>query len=222
MVNPVFKYILLVSILLIFIQIQTGYSQNTYISDIHAYIESDSLKIEIACEDFFRGKPKKALLAGIPASVEFEIRIVNERNKTVATTLQVYQITYEVWEEYFHVRQNQKRGYHFTSYEKLLHHFRQISNITIAPESAFKNEKYKLIIEFRMLTLIKAKNHQLRKWIEETTQTEEDLPSENRTTGFKVNLNRLISVFTDKSAQHESVEFVYKSQYFTVQQLETR
>jgi len=206
----------------LFITFSATYAQNFNISKIHPYIYKDSLKLQISCKNVFDKKIKKALFAGIPLSIEIKILLTDNNTKVILNQNIHFVISYEVWEEDFYLTGNNFSNLQFSSMESLNDYFVEIDNISLIPLNKIEGEKHQIEIHTKLMILTSTRNKQLKRWLEETTQTEEELPSQNRSTGFKLNLNQFISLFMDKNSMPDEYIEIFYSGPFSIQNLENR
>jgi hypothetical protein len=62
-------------------------------------------------------------------------------------------------------------------------------------------------------------SQQLKWWIENSDQTEEELASRERSTGFKLNINQLVQMFFSREETEETYMVKKTSDYFTLSEL---
>ena len=199
----------------------TIYAQNYTVNNIQPYIKNDSLNIELSCNNLFTGNSKKALLAGIPLSFELNI-ILKDKNRTHIKTNVTFLINYEVWEEYYFIVGNTASKIKFNSLMEIISWFNKVKIVNLLPVKEASSVEYKIEVHSNLIILSQKQNNQLNKWLRQASQTEEELPSQNRSVGFKLNLNKFIRVFIEGSKQPEEFSGVFYSKSFKIGELEEK
>ncbi|MCB0293068.1 MAG: hypothetical protein KDH97_22635, partial [Calditrichaeota bacterium] len=78
------------------------------------------------------------------------------------------------------------------------------------------DKTWKVQLHLKVILLSRTQGDKLKEWLLGANETEENLPSQERDTGFKLNLNRLVSLFFNKSEVRASYEGRQKSPAFRV------
>ena len=166
------------------------------LTHIRTYRMNDSLMVEFSCQNLIENEIRKSLLAGLPLIVHLTFHLLDEGKQEVLAKQAVYRVSYDVWEEFFSVQNEKGDSRQFQLLKNLQDWFGKINGIALAPLSRLNPEQeYRIKIDSRVLVLTRQQSQQLKWWMQSGDQLEEDLPSQERSTGFKLNLNRVVQLF---------------------------
>lgn len=168
------------------------------IRDIQPYIQNDSLKCRYRVPALFSGAVEQTLLSGLPVLIEEHYQYFNRDDQPLAAAIQKYSIRYDIWEDIF-ILEGANIQRTFPSIDSLTVWWnpRQDVFVTAAPQTASSVASY-IRIDLRIILLGRSQSEQLKDWILNSQETEERLPTQDRNTGFTLNLNRLLSWFFRK------------------------
>ncbi len=172
------------------------YAQDFQLSEIRPRLSHDTLTVEISCHNLFENQIRKTLLAGLPLVMDFSLRLMNTQRQAVVIRSEQAGLTYDVWEEIFRVSGMEKMPVQFQTLEQLIKRFSDLPPIVLAPVSQLSSDdSYQVQVELKVVLLSQKQSRQLKDWLESSETTEEDLPSQDRSTGFRLNLNRMVQMF---------------------------
>jgi len=192
------KYICFSLIFAVWIPL-VSFAQSYRLTHIRPYKTDDSLMVEFSCQNLIENKIRKSLLAGLPLIVNLTFHLVDSGEWEVSAKRTVYQVSYDVWEEYFSVQGEKGASRRFQLLKDLQDWFGKITGIALAPLSRLQKEReYRIKIDSRVIVLTRKQSQQLKWWMQGGDQLEEDLPSQERSTGFKLNLNRVVQLFISR------------------------
>jgi hypothetical protein len=80
-------------------------------------------------------------------------------------------------------------------------------------------EEYRIDVESHLTLLTRKQSRRLSDWIQTGEQTEEDLPSDERDTGFRLNLNNLVQFFMGEKDKPEEFFLEASSEKFRLNDL---
>lgn len=206
-------------LLLIFLLLFTGaYMPSRQSPDITVapLLENDSLMCEISCPELIIGDVRQTLLSGLPVLLEFIPEITVGETATRRLPSFKYRLTYDIWEDRYRVEGKAQEKY-FTSLEDLQNYWAPLKNLFLVPTGQFApEEKILLDIRLKVTLLTRNQGEKLKDWISNAHETEENRPTLDRDTGFKLNLNRFISLFFNKSDVDENYQSRTQSPAFTL------
>lgn len=181
---------------LFFLQTTLLVGQDYRINNVLPYLKNDSIKIDLSVQNLFEGEIRKTLLTGIPIMIEFQFQLKAEDQTLVTSYSRICKITYDVWEEYFQLlclEENEKK---FQKIEEVVMWFNQIEGINLASvEILSLDKKYSVQVRSLVTLMSRKQSEQIKWWIQNSEQTEEDKASQERSTGFRLNLNKLVQLF---------------------------
>ena len=195
-------------------------AQNYKISEIHPYLSNDSLNVKISFRRLFDDKVRKALLAGLPMVLEISTDLLDSQRQIVHSKNVNGKINYDVWEEYFSLdglSKDRRRIQTLSGMKSLFENF-PITGLASA-KTLDVNTIYLLNVKTRLIVLTRKQSRQLWARIQNSEQTEEELPSQERSTGFKLNLNRVVQLFVSGGKNQEEYSADALSKNFRLSEL---
>lgn len=168
----------------------------------------------------FGEKVRKPLLAGIPILVQMKLNLTDsELRVTQNKDLEIH-IFYNIWEENFQITTSQNVTKRIQTFEELQKWFRQIYGIYFTrSQKLFDKESYQIKAKSKISILTRKQSKQLQWWMQNSDPTEEDSPSKERSTGFRLNLNRVIQMFFSSDKESEDFYATGQSAKFTLSEL---
>ncbi len=169
------------------------------LSDLHLSGSPDEITVRFACRNLFLPPIKKSLLAGLPVLAEFNLQLIDLKNQPVLERRFTVKIHYDVWEELFSLQLPEDRTATWKDFSRLDQWFRAVQfslplNRTDLSEKAF----YRVRISARVVVLTRQQKEELKWWMQNSETTEEETAAQERSTGFRLNLNRIIQLFLEK------------------------
>lgn len=203
-----------------FLPISPTLAQNKPSISVHPYLKNDSLKLEIHFTNLFEGNIKKTLLAGLPILFEVNLKMLDSDNRTVHSKEMNGRITYDVWEELFKIEGFDSGGKPLQELDDVKQFFNHHLKTALMPkEYLMSAEVYRVTAESQLTLLTRKQSRELEDWIKSSDQTEEDLPSQERDTGFRLNLNQVVHFFMGKQDEQEKYIFEASSAQFRLSDL---
>jgi len=194
--------------------------QDYQITQIIPYLSEDSLKVDLIGENIFQKKILQTLLAGIPLDIEIRLSLLDQEKRKLSQRKFNCKVSYDVWEEHFWLLDFHQKTIDFSELADLQNWSRTINSLGIVKQNFLSTQvRYMTEVEMRIVILGRKENQQLKWWIENSDQTEEDLASRERSTGFKLNLNQLVQMFFSREKTDETFVFNHSSGYFKISEL---
>jgi hypothetical protein len=156
------------------------------------------LAVSVQLADLFSPKIANTIRSGLPAVVRFDFRLIEEPNREVRQVTRSLRILYDVWSERYHVTANgqEQIATTFTEMEKICAGFEDAKFFPLAP--LVPQKTYRVRLQVAVIPISAKQDQQLRDWLEASDATEESVPGEDRATGFRLNLSKLVSFFWGK------------------------
>lgn len=194
--------------------------QGYQITQVIPYLAEDSLKVDLSVENIFQEKILQTLLAGIPLDIGIKLRLLDQEQNEVSQRGFNCKVTYDVWEEHFWLHDYQQNTINFNELEALQTWSKTINNLGLVSQNILLlQDRYIINVEMRIVVLGALENQQLKWWIENSDQTEEDVASRERSTGFRLNLNQLVQMFFSQEKSDETFVITQSSGFFTLSEL---
>lgn len=205
---------------LILVYLLPGHPQDYRITTVLPYLHDDSLAVAVTLKNFPEGKIRKTLLAGIPLDLGLSLSLLNSAQQAVDVRNYTGKILYDVWEEHFQIKGLGKNNPGFNSLDQLEKWFADLSDLTLIPASRIKDDEfYQVKVHMNVVILGKKQGQELSSWLRKSDQTEEDIGTEERSTGFRLNLNQLIQIFFSGEDKQEIFQATALSAKFSLKDL---
>lgn len=189
------------------------------VSDIRPFVRGDSLMCGFTAPGLFDGAIGETLLSGLPVLIELSAALEGGNGATQALPLRKYRLSYDIWEDQF-LLESARRQRRFANIEALKQWWNPRDSLALLPLKRLEGEKiWKVQLHLKVILLSRTQGDKLKEWLLGANETEENLPSQERDTGFKLNLNRLVSLFFNKSEVRASYEARQNSAEFRVAEL---
>ena len=186
------------------------------IRDIQPAIQGDSLVCSFASPALFSGKIKQTLFSGLPVLIELRSTLVSDSGPGGISPLMKYRLTYDIWEDQFLASATTV----FASFTDLENWWNPRENLSLLPVPQVESgNTFKIDVYLRIILLTRTQGEKLKDWILNPQETEENFPAFDRDTGFKLNLNQVVSFFFSKSDVIESFEARESSARFTLDEI---
>jgi hypothetical protein len=195
-------------------------AQNHEIEQVLPYLSQDSLKVDITVRGFLEDQILKTLLAGLPLNIGVELRLIDQNQKEVLKNQYLGKINYDVWEERFRVIDFSGVARDFELLEEVKTWSRNIKQLALMPQSKIDvAASYQVIAKLEVLLITRKQNQQLKWWLGKSDPTEEEIASEERSTGFRLNLNQLVQIFFSSDQEPEKYSVTKISDVFRLSDL---
>ncbi len=195
----------------------TASAQSPQIERIEPFVANDTLAYRINCANLFSGNVRQTLFSGLPVLIELNVRLLDENDKLISLVIHKYRLTYDIWEDRY-LQENPGENRAFTSLEALEKWWNPRDSLIIAPVKTIADAQNLAIqLNMRIILLTRTQGQKLKDWVFNTNETEENLPGSNRDTGFKLDLNRLVSLFFRRSDVIEQISISKISDRFSIE-----
>lgn len=175
------------------------------VTQITPRLSGQSLTVSAVCQNLFSDKIVGTIQSGLPAIVQIEIKLKDDRNKQIAQRQITRSISYNVWENRYTVAEDSARF--FSELEEVKKISSRVENVVlVSVQQLPPNMRFVIQVRAAILPISSTQGRKVTDWLLDPNQTEESLPSEDRTGGFKLNLSNLISFFVGgkKPSQYSS------------------
>lgn len=198
-INLFIRSVLFLAVLLIWSAVQ---AEEFRITRAEPRWSGDSLQVEPAFRGLFTPPVRRAVLAGIPLLLELRATLLDAARQEQAAARFQGTIVYDVWEEIFFIRGFGQTELRFEELEAVEKWFRHLPPLLITYQTTAEGD-FRLRLDAMLTILPRESAGGLAEWLEQGRTTEEDLPSQERSTGFSLNLNRVVELFLSGSRKPE-------------------
>jgi hypothetical protein len=177
--------------------------------------------VDLSMEDVFQGEIRRTLLAGIPVLVKFSFQLQEKGEMVVLTKSNDGRIIYDVWEESFRLFGIGIQEKNFKELSELQSWFGNLQGLNLAAiKNLSRDKEYRVLVESQIVLLTGKQSQEIKSWLQKSDQTEENLASEERSTGFRLNLNKLIQLFFSGEEKATEYHQIARSGMFTINDLQ--
>jgi len=171
-------------------------------------LSGDSLVVSADFKNLFSKKIVGTIQSGLPSIVEIQIKLLEGTRQIVRKPIS-RSIEFDVWEERYLVRSPDTTQVYF-EFEQVKQASNRLLNaflISRALLAAAKN--YTIQIRVGIVPISAHQANKVSYWLENPNQSEEAIASDNRSSGFSLNINKLVSFFVSnkKGSQFNSKWF---------------
>lgn len=178
------------------------YAQKPQVTSVAPVRAGDRLGITCRIDDLFAPKIVGTIKSGLPAVLNFDMRLIEESGREVWHGDQSWKILYDLWTEKYRLRMPAEEKI-FESFPALQDFCAQFnSGPVVAPEYFSRGQKYRLRVQVIVLPISSRQKEQLRDILEASDSSQESNPAESRRNTFSVNLSQLISFFIGGKSPH--------------------
>lgn len=211
----------IISLVICFSLASIIFAQPYSIKNVLPYLSEDSIVVDLSMEDVFQGEIRRTLLAGIPVLVKFSFQLQEKGEMVVLTKSNDGRIIYDVWEESFRLFGIGIQEKNFKELSELQSWFGNLQGLNLAAiKNLSRDKEYRVLVESQIVLLTGKQSQEIKSWLQKSDQTEENLASEERSTGFRLNLNKLIQLFFSGEEKATEYHQIARSGMFTINDLQ--
>jgi hypothetical protein len=172
---------------------QLLWGQAFQVEQVLPYLSDDSLKADIVVSDLLEDQILKTLLSGLPLQIEIDLMLRSQAQNDLVSKRYFSRLSYDVWEEKFWVMDFRGNIQEFDDLDNVKRWARNLSQLSIlSRETLEENQLYQVDVTLTVVLSGEKQEEQLKWWLGNSNPTEEDIASEERSTGFRLNLNQLV------------------------------
>lgn len=191
------------------------------IEQIEPGVVSGYLTVDAIINNLFSPKIVGTIQSGLPSIFEYEVKLLQENEKSRFYKFIRKSVAYDIWEESYTIRSPDTSIVlkNFDLVKKEITHLQKLKLIKIS--SLSPDIRYILKIRVRVIPISTVQGDKIVDWLKDPNQTEEELPSENRSSGFKLNLSKLVSFFIGSNKSHRNSSEWFTSKPFNLEILKS-
>jgi hypothetical protein len=188
------------------------------VAQITPRLSGQSLTVSAVCENLFSDKIVGTIQSGLPAIVQIEIKLKDDRNKQIARRQITRSISYNVWENRYTIAEDSARFFSELAEVKKISS-RVEEAVLLSVQQLPPNMRFVIQMRAAVLPISSTQGRKVTDWLLDPNQIEESLPSEDRAGGFKLNLSNLISFFVGGKKQSQYSSDWHSSPTFRLEDL---
>ncbi len=171
-------------------------------------LSGDSLVVSADFKNLFSKKIVGTIQSGLPSIVEIQIKLLGGTKQIVRKPIS-RSIEFDVWEERYVVRSQDTTEVYF-DFEQVKQAANRLLNVVLISKGLLTaTQNYTIQIRVGIVPISAHQANKVSYWLENPNQTEEAVASDNRASGFSLNINKLVSFFVSnkKGSQFSSKWF---------------
>ncbi len=171
-------------------------------------LSGDSLLVSADFKNLFSRKIVGTIQSGLPSIVEIQIKLL-EGSKQIVSKPISRSIEFDVWEERYLVR-SPDTTIVYLEFEQVKQVTNRLLNAVLISKGLLTATKnYTIQMRVGIVPISARQANKVSYWLENPNQSEEAVASDNRASGFSLNINKLVSFFVSnkKSSQFSSKWF---------------
>lgn len=197
----------------------TGNGGDIRIDQIQPAIVNTKLAVSARFHNLFSPRIVGTIQSGLPSVVKIDIKLLDARKKNVWHKKVVHSISYNIWEERYFIRDSDSTQT-YTSLDTLKRCASRLNRellLPVARLSRFTSYFIKMRVEIVPISV--SQGEKVADWLSNPNQTEESLASQERSSGFKVNLSKLVSFFVERKKPSQFSSSWFPSKFFKIEDL---
>lgn len=176
------------------------------------------LTISAEFANLFSRKITGTIQSGLPSIIQTEIRFQNNDRKTLHNERLSRTISYDIWDERYTVKDGDTTAV-FRDFELAQRFCRQLRHsFQPADFNLARNESYVAQIRVGIIPISSGQAEKVTDWLLDPNQTEEQIAADERDSGFRLNLNKLLSFFVSSEKSNFASDW-FSSEKFRLSEL---
>lgn len=184
---------LLLSIILFFAPAKAGSAPEIKVGKIEPVLRDGKLYLNIHIENLFSRKVIGTIQSGLPSAVLVEIQLLENGRRKVVQKQILQSISYNIWDEQYTIVSDSSSE-KLRDFDRVLEKGSTIENAFIVDEHSLRPETtYIFKVQVEISPISSLQSEKLSDWLQESDETQSDIVSAERSSGFKFNLSKLVS-----------------------------
>ncbi len=181
-------------------------------------LSGDSLVVSADFKNLFSRKIVGTIHSGLPSIVEIQIKLFEGTKQIVRKPIS-RSIEFDVWEERYRVRSPDTTQVYF-EFEQVKQAANRLMNVFLISKALLAATKnYTIQIRVGIIPISAHQANKVSYWLENPNQSEEAIASDNRSSGFSLNINKLVSFFVNKKKGSQFSSKWFSSRSFRLAEL---
>jgi len=195
------------------------FAQKPQVQSVSPIKIGDRVGITCSLNDLFAPKIVGTIKSGLPALLNFDMRLHEESGHEIWRGDQSWKILYDLWTEKYRLRMTAEEKF-FDSFSSLEEFCRRFQSGPLLTQSHFqRDKKYRVRVQVIVIPISSRQKEQLRNILEASESGQESNPAESRRNSFSVNISQLISFFMSGKSQPEGASEWSESAAFRITEI---
>jgi hypothetical protein len=195
------------------------FAQKPQVQSVSPVKIGDCIGITCSLNDLFAPKIVGTIKSGLPALLNFDMRLHEEAGREVWRGDQSWKILYDLWTEKYRLRTSGEEKFfdNFSGLEEFCRRFQ--SGPLLSQAYLQRDKKYRVRVQVIVIPISSRQKEQLRDILEASESGQESNPAESRRNSFSVNISQLISFFMSGKSQPDGASEWGESAAFRVAEI---
>jgi len=188
------------------------------VDGIEPGLKSGYLVASASIHGIFTPRIVGTIQSGLPSVVQIEVQVVSGK-KTRARRRLLRRITYDIWAERYRI-ESEDTVVTTPDFEEVKRITNTLASVRLVARGLLnERDRLKIRVRVQVIPISVRQGKKVLSWLQEADQTEEELASEDRSSGFRFNLSRLVSFFVSGDKKHGNTSPWYTSAEFRISEL---
>lgn len=188
------------------------------VENIVPRVSNGKLTVSADLENLFSDRIVGTIQSGLPSIIQVEIKLKDARKKTLFRKLIFRKISYDIWEERYRIEVEDSSQV-FASFAAVTQQSSRLEHEDLTPPARLRaDQQYVIEIRAGIVPISSAQAEKVTDWLLDPNETEEYLASENRASGFELNINKLVSFFVSSRKKSTYTSDWYSSKKFRIRE----
>jgi len=180
------------------------------VEQIKPAVRGDTLTVSAAFLNLFSEKIVGTIQSGLPSIIDIEIKLTDSRKKKTALSFS-RTLQYDIWNEQYFVDDGDSIQT-FSDFKTVQKNYSRLDFYPVSVLSPISGSlEYLIEFSVAIVPITTRQADKFSNWLLDPNQTEENVASDNRAGGFKMNLNKLVSFFVSGKKRSR-----YRSQWHSL------
>lgn len=190
------------------------------IESIVPHLAYGNLALSAKFKNLFSRRIVGTIQSGLPSVIQAEIRLLDSAKRSVVRKHITRTIIYDLWDELYTLR-SPDTSLTFNKFEAVQASGSQIDSLLLTPRSQLSmQQKYRVQLRVSIIPITARQAEKVTDWLQTSSQTQEVLASDDRTSSFQLNLNKLVSFFVSSRKRSVFESDWFESRVFSLSELE--
>ncbi len=194
-------------------------SDDIWVERIAPVLQDSVLAVSVEVKNLFSPRITGTIQSGLPSIIQIEIRLEDDGGQEVAYKFISRQISYDIWEERYTV-DGGDTVLVFSEFDSVMAFGRRLDLEALTPVAELDaRQTYVVQVRAGIVPISTRQAERVSDWLLDPNQTEERIASEQRSSGFELNLNKLVSFFVNRNSKPDFASSWFSSRKFRIYDL---
>lgn len=182
-------------------------------------LKDNFLAVSATFNNLFSQRIIGTIQSGLPSIIQIDLKIQGINKKRIYQKRIVHRISYNVWDEKYAIAFSDSIfiSSDFDTVKKMSGQLDKLPIIALSQLNP--NENYSIRIRVGIIPISAKQAEKVTDWLLSPNQTEEDIAAENRSSGFELNISKLVSFFVSSQKKSSYTSDWYSSKKFSINKL---